>query len=59
MYNLRLSLPANPLYFATGDAGLPAGALVPAVNILSGSAGTTTRSGKRISSATVNGRNLF
>lgn len=53
------AFPANPLYFATGDAGLPAGAWVPAINILSGSAGTVTRSGKRISSATVNGRSLF
>ena len=37
------------------ESGLPAGAVVPAVMVISGDSGNVTKSGKRLLSATVNG----
>lgn len=39
----------------TGDGGLPAGAVTPAILLVSGDSGNVTRSGKRFSSLKVNG----
>lgn len=41
------------------DGGLPAGACVPAINLVSGDSGTVIKSGKRIHSFTVNGQSII
>jgi hypothetical protein len=41
------------------DGGLPAGAVVSAVLLISGDSGTTTRSGKRILTLSINGSQIF
>lgn len=51
--------PANPTYYATGDAGSPAGAFLPGLHVLSGSSGTVTKSGKRLEAIRVNGISVF
>ena len=43
----------------TGDGGLPAGAITPSVLLASGDSGNVARTGKRVSTFTVNGQNLL
>jgi len=43
----------------TGDGGLPAGTVTPALMLISGDSGNITRSGKQISSFEFNGQELF
>lgn len=43
----------------TGDGGLPAGAVTPAVMLVSGDSGNLVKSGKRLELATVNGASVL
>ena len=53
------AFPANPVGFAppgpTGDGGMPVGALVPAIEIVSGDSGNLVKSGKQLVALAVNG----
>jgi hypothetical protein len=57
-YSFAALLAANPdailVDAFSGDGGLPAGAITPALMILSGDSGNLTRSGKRLTSLKVN-----
>lgn len=44
-----------PTFAPTGDGGMPAGAIVPAIVVVSGDSGNVTKSGKRLQSLLVNG----
>lgn len=58
-YSWAALVAANPTAILkdafTGDGGLPAGAVTPAILLASGDSGNVTRSGKRFSSLKVNG----
>jgi hypothetical protein len=49
------AFPANPVFFPTGDGGSPAGAIMPALLLVSGDSGNLTRSGKHILDWKING----
>jgi hypothetical protein len=53
------AFPGNPVLFPAGDSGMPAGALVPGVLLVSGDSGNVAKSGKLIASWKVNGTELL
>jgi hypothetical protein len=50
--------PANPVFFPLGDGGMPAGATVPGIVIVSGDSGNVVKSGKTLTSIKVNGSEI-
>lgn len=56
--NARLvtTFPANPVLFPNGDGGLPAGAVVPSILLISGDSTNLLKSGKTIHEIKVNGQ---
>jgi hypothetical protein len=62
-YDWQALVAANPTAVLvdafTGDGGLPAGAITPAVMLVSGDSGNVTKSGKKIQSFKVNGSNVL
>lgn len=51
--------PGNPVFFPTGDGGMPAGASAASIQIVSGDSGNVTKSGKTLHSIKVNGTELL
>jgi hypothetical protein len=49
------AFPANPTLFPNGDGGMPVGAIVPSLVVVSGDSGNVTKSGKHLLSLKVNG----
>jgi hypothetical protein len=56
---LRASFPGNTAYFPSGDGGMPVGAWLPPVLLVSGDSGNVTKSGKLIVDGRVNGGPLW
>lgn len=49
------AFPANPLLFPNGDGGMPVGAIVPALVVVSGDSANVTKSGKHLLTLKING----
>jgi hypothetical protein len=62
-YSWQSIVSANPdailIDAFSGDGGLPAGVVTPAIMLASGDSGNVTRSGKKIISLSINGESIF
>ena len=53
------AFPANPAFFPTGDGGMPVGAFMPGILLVSGDSGNVVKSGKRVLNWKINGSNVL